>query len=115
MDMPSMDMPSVDMPSMSMPSVDMKKIPNKQRKKNGYPHTRIRIGTWGNNGAPATVERSGKKSTIKNAEINEYWEKEGGGTKVEDIEDGTFTFTASSVDQAKSWYETLVYGGAKGE
>ncbi len=79
----------------------------KERRDGGYPWTRIQLANWGNSGAKTKVERDGKRLTLKNVEITEYWKNKEGQYSQDEIKDGTYTFEAPDMDQADSWYQTL--------
>jgi hypothetical protein len=105
MSMPSMSMPSMSMPSLSMPSLGkMPKLPKKKEKPGkGRPYGLLLIY---NN---CTVTRKGKDIILDGCNKTIFWAKDPN----EDKKNQHVELHCDDVEDAKSWYLSLAYGGAK--
>lgn len=105
--MPSLSMPSLSMPSLSMPSLSMPslKAPSlgslKRKKRQEDPLGFFRL-------AGVKVKQDGKTVTLTNVTYDRYYEN----NQTETIKNAKFVLITPSEEQADSWVETLVYGGA---
>eukprot|EP00163_Fabomonas_tropica_P022988 TRINITY_DN40254_c0_g1_i1.p1 TRINITY_DN40254_c0_g1~~TRINITY_DN40254_c0_g1_i1.p1 ORF type:complete len:198 (-),score=70.38 TRINITY_DN40254_c0_g1_i1:261-824(-) len=99
--MPDISMPDVSMPSMSMPDMKNVKMPKKKERYKTGPYGRIAMHG-------AKVKVSGKTITLSNADQVRIFKGEN------ETKDGrSFTLSAPDEEEAKSWYESMAYGGAE--
>ena len=99
-DMPSMSMPDMSMPSMSAPDLKNLKMPKKKERYENGPFGRIQMHG-------AKVKVSGKNVTLSNCKQWRIFKGEN-----EEKSGVTFHLTAENEEQAKSWFESMAYGGA---
>jgi hypothetical protein len=116
--MPSMHMPSLSMPSLSMPSLSMptsihvgahiRKMPWHRLRKKVQPDPGKPYGLIIVYGGP-TVKRKGKDIIMDGCQQTKFFKTEPN----EDKKNQHFELHCEDVEEAKSWYLSLVWGGAK--
>ncbi|KAJ9460353.1 hypothetical protein DIPPA_02802 [Diplonema papillatum] len=102
--MPDLSRPDLSMPDLSAPDLSMPDIPaQKQRPKHRWaPHGRIQL-------KDAMVCQKGKKLIITNATVLQFWDTAKG---YEEEKRKKIEVELDEEEQAESWVQTLVFGGA---
>jgi len=100
--MPSLSMPSLSAPSLSAPSISLGSLPKRKERYKDGPYGRITLYTG------ATVKLDGKKVIIENADQTRIFKGE-----CESKSGRKFVLTAEDDEEAESWYQSILWGGAK--